>query len=92
MSTHNICICFYEDLTKIIFKLSSNILKHAPYLFCCRQSLEDYTTSFAGIGTTAEIYSIKNEMDEGTGISTVRVKARGRQRFELLDYKGSITG
>ena len=33
MSTHN--IGFYEDLTKIIFELSSNIIKCAPYFFCC---------------------------------------------------------
>ena len=33
MSTHN--IVFYEDLTKIIFELSSNIIKYAPYFFCC---------------------------------------------------------
>ena len=33
MSTHN--IGFYEDLTKIIFELSSNIIKYATYLFCC---------------------------------------------------------
>ena len=32
MSTHN--IGFYEDLTKIIFELSSNIIKYAPYFFC----------------------------------------------------------
>ena len=32
MSTHN--IGFYEDLTKIIFELSSNIIKCAPYFFC----------------------------------------------------------
>ena len=25
---------FYEDLTKIIFELSSNIIKYAPYFFC----------------------------------------------------------
>ena len=31
MSTHNM---FYEDLTKIIFELSSNIIKYAPYFFC----------------------------------------------------------
>ena len=35
MSTHN--IGFYEDLTKIIFELSSDIIKYAPYFFCCRQ-------------------------------------------------------
>ena len=33
MSTHN--IGFYEDLTKIIFQLSSIIIKYAPYFFCC---------------------------------------------------------
>ena len=33
MSTQN--IGFYEDLTKIIFELSSNIIKYAPYFFCC---------------------------------------------------------
>ena len=32
MSTHN--IVFYEDLTKIFFELSSNIIKYAPYFFC----------------------------------------------------------
>ena len=32
MSTHN--IGFYEDLTKIIFELSSNIIKYTPYFFC----------------------------------------------------------
>ena len=34
MSTHD--IGFYEDLTKIIFELSSNIIKYVPYFFCCR--------------------------------------------------------
>ena len=34
MSTHN--IGFYEDLTKIIFELLSNIIKYAPYFFCCK--------------------------------------------------------
>ena len=31
MSTHN--IGFNEDLTKIIFELSSNIIKYTPYFF-----------------------------------------------------------
>ena len=38
MSTHN--IGFYEDLTKITFELSSNIIKYAPYFFCWME----YTT------------------------------------------------
>ena len=33
MNIHN--IGFYEDLTKTIFKLSSNIIKYTPYFFCC---------------------------------------------------------
>ena len=33
MSTHN--IGFYEDLTNFFFELTSNIIKYAPYLFCC---------------------------------------------------------
>ena len=33
MSTHN--IGFYEEISKIITKLSSNILKYAPYFFSC---------------------------------------------------------
>ena len=35
MSTHN--IGFYEDLTKIIFQLSSYIIKYAPYHFYCHR-------------------------------------------------------
>ena len=33
MSTHN--IGFYEEISKVIFELSSNIIKYAPYFFCC---------------------------------------------------------
>ena len=33
MSTHN--VGFYEEMTKIIFQLSSNIIEYAPYLFFC---------------------------------------------------------
>ena len=36
MSTYN--IGFYEDLTKIIFELSSNIIKYTPYFICCYNS------------------------------------------------------
>ena len=40
MSTHN--IGFYEDLTKNTFKLTSNIIKYAPYFFCCLKSSQTY--------------------------------------------------
>ena len=32
MSTHTIDL--YEEISKIITKLSSNIIKYAPYFFC----------------------------------------------------------
>ena len=40
MSTHN--VGFYEDLTKIIVELSSNIIKYAPYFFCCLWGVRGY--------------------------------------------------
>ena len=53
MSTHN--IGFYEDLTKIIFELSSNIIKYAPYFFC----EEQYQTALNG-DKSAHFYSLPN--------------------------------
>ena len=35
MSTHN--IGFYEEISKIITYLSSNIIKYAPYFFYCQR-------------------------------------------------------
>ena len=43
MSTHN--IGFYEDLIKIIFELSSNIIKYAPYFFYWYYQLYSYMHS-----------------------------------------------
>ena len=43
MSTNN--ISFYEKMTKIIFQLSSYIIKYAPYLFFCLHS--DCTSSLS---------------------------------------------
>ena len=37
MSTHN--IGFYEEISKIVPKLSSNIIIYAPYLFLCTRSV-----------------------------------------------------
>ena len=37
MSTHN--IGFYEEMSKIIPELSSDIIKYTPYLFFCSYSI-----------------------------------------------------
>ncbi|KAL5014117.1 hypothetical protein ScPMuIL_008387 [Solemya velum] len=57
-----------------------------------RYSADENTHNLASIGTTAEIYSVKDETDDRTGISTMRVKARGRQRFEIIETRRSSTG
>ena len=64
MSTHN--IGFYEDLTKIIFELSSNIIKYAPYFFCCfaRFSVKIYIADLPDLCNilmrTCNIYFMEN--------------------------------
>lgn len=55
-------------------------------------SPDDNSSSMASIGTTAEIYSIKDETDERSGIATVRMKARGRQRFRVIEFHRQTHG
>ena len=55
MSTHN--IGFYEDLTKIIFELSSNIIKYAPYFFCCTSLQADQLLNFHYLNSTISLVS-----------------------------------
>ncbi|KAK3579055.1 hypothetical protein CHS0354_029913 [Potamilus streckersoni] len=57
-----------------------------------RISSTDYSQTVASIGTTAEIFSKKDDTDDSSGISTVRLKARGRQRFEIIEYKTQTAG
>lgn len=53
---------------------------------------DDNSSSMASIGTTAEIYSIKDETDARSGIATVRMKARGRQRFRVIEFHRQTHG
>ena len=55
MSTHS--IGFYEDLTKIIFELSSNIIKYAPYFFC-------WSSGFVFNITAASLHSYTNGLHD----------------------------
>ena len=54
MSTHN--IGFYEDLTKIIFELSSNIIKYAPYFFCCFLQLSSWVTGGGTLPVNSNVW------------------------------------
>ncbi|XP_022102468.1 LOW QUALITY PROTEIN: protein cereblon-like [Acanthaster planci] len=46
--------------------------------------------SMSAIGTTAEIFSAKEEED--SGVETMRVKAMGRQRFQVMDTRRQTDG
>ncbi|XP_022258862.1 protein cereblon-like [Limulus polyphemus] len=44
------------------------------------------------VGTTAEIRSYREEADENVGLSTLRLKAEGRQRFQIIETMRQIDG
>ena len=75
MSTHN--IGFYEDLTKIIFQLSSNFIKYAPYLFfwCI---VEAQTYSSKNSASLRYVYSGRfcKTLDESNEILYLKVKIK----------------
>uniref|UniRef100_T1JIH3 Protein cereblon n=1 Tax=Strigamia maritima TaxID=126957 RepID=T1JIH3_STRMM len=52
----------------------------------------NYMPSLAPIGTTAEIRSYKEEIEERSGLCTIRVKAEGRQRFQIIDTRRQSDG
>ena len=49
MSTHSVV---FLDLTKLIFDISSHIIKYAPYFFCCESNKEFRDSSFPYITIT----------------------------------------
>lgn len=51
-----------------------------------------YRPILAAVGTTAEVLAMKEENDPRMGVSTMRVKAVGRQRFEMKDTHRQIDG
>lgn len=57
-----------------------------------RYSEEDGGHIIATIGTTAEIFSVKDETDDRTGLASIRVKAKGRQRFKVIESRRTATG
>lgn len=46
----------------------------------------------ANVGTTAEIRFYKEEVDDRTAMSTLRIKAEGRQRFQVLETRRQSDG
>lgn len=53
---------------------------------------EESGSSTANIGTTAEIFSYKDETDEQTGLSSASLMAKGRQRFKIVETRRTTTG
>ena len=60
--------------------------------YTCRYMGHESGETLASIGTTAEILAFKEESDEATGITTARVKAIGRQRFQIKETRSQIDG
>lgn len=50
------------------------------------------TTSHQPLGTTAEIRSYKEEVDDLSGVATLLVKAEGRQRFRIISSRTRSDG
>ncbi|XP_074645118.1 protein cereblon-like isoform X2 [Tubulanus polymorphus] len=61
-------------------------------LVCLSYNESTYDEIHAKIGTTAEILSIKEENDDRSGISSIRMIAAGRQRFQILDTRRQVDG
>ncbi|KAI0216106.1 Protein cereblon [Lamellibrachia satsuma] len=55
-------------------------------------SNDPYRPQLAAVGTTAEVLAVKEENDPRMGMSTMRVKAMGRQRFEMKDTRRQVDG
>ena len=71
MSTHN--IGFYEDLTKIIFELSSNIIKYAPYFFCCVLLMSTYSLRFYGeisLIVRKQVFGVSDQVQQKPGCTS----------------------
>ena len=59
------------------------LFRHAP-------DEEGHVTTLSNVGTTAEVFSVKEDMT--AGIDTITVKATGRQRFSILSRRRQIDG
>ena len=53
---------------------------------------DPYRAILAGVGTTAEVLAVKEESDPGLGVSSMRIKAVGRQRFRIKDTRRQVDG
>ena len=82
MSTYN--IGFYEDLKKIIFELSSNIIKYAPYFFCCQTQDCFYSCLYLFMSNLVENMENKFSHDRAHICSVMREPA-----FCICENKGA---
>ena len=80
MSINN--IGFYEDLTKIILELSSNIIKYAPYFFCC--------AVFRYLMNTCLYYSVPPPQLLHLGKGTLAFKEFKGGKFALTGFKYAL--
>lgn len=67
------------------------VCTHSFY-YCCYnfRSTGNHNQLLAAIGTTVEIFSMKEENE--AGICTLRIKATGRQRFRIKELRRQVDG
>lgn len=58
-------------------------------MFACRHGINQNQLK-ESIGTTVEIFSMKEEVE--AGITTMIIKATGRQRFKIVDLRRQVDG
>ena len=90
MSTHN--IGFYEDLKKIIFQLSSNIIKYALYLFFCSLFPQEDELKKAILVVFANKQDIEGAMtvsEVANALGLTNIKAQKYQIFKTSAIKGT---
>ena len=46
----------------------------------------------SAMGTTAEILAVKHEEDEAAGVANLKLKAIGRQRFQVVESRRTAHG
>jgi hypothetical protein len=79
-------------------------ISHSGFFFRKKKSLQEFDCELFlfrypyselhkhVIGTTAEILAARDDEDERSGVSVIRVKAIGRQRFQVKETRRQTDG
>lgn len=75
---------------QIVSMIKNIIEKDRTFGLVNSRSTGNHNQLLAAIGTTVEIFSMKEENE--AGICTLRIKATGRQRFKIKELRRQVDG